>query len=111
MTDGFFCVKKSVMLAVFQEDLAYWRQERTTKKMATKKGERRTAKEPKRKKMRNRCMLEKISAGMALAAAVMAGVMVMPVDGHGPVVMAYAVDANNQNSQNISGGVPGAKMA
>lgn len=54
--------------------------------------------------MRNRCMFEKMAAGMALAAAVMVGVMVMPVDGHGPVVMAYAADVNNQNSQNISGG-------
>lgn len=61
--------------------------------------------------MRNRCMFEKMAAGMALAAAVMAGVMVMPVDGHGPVVKAYAAGMNNQNSQNISGGVPGAKMA
>lgn len=56
--------------------------------------------------MRNRCMFEKMAAGMALAAAVMVGVMVMPVDGHGSVVMAYAADVNNQNSQNISGGVP-----
>ena len=54
--------------------------------------------------MRNRCMFEKMAAGMALAAAVMAGVMVMPVDGHGPVVKAYAAGMNNQNSQNISGG-------
>ena len=49
-------------------------------------------------------MFEKMAAGMALAAAVMVGVMVMPVDGHGPVVMAYAADVNNQNSQNIRGG-------
>ena len=49
-------------------------------------------------------MFEKMAAGMALAAAVMVGVMVMPVDGHGPVVKAYAADMNNQNSQNISGG-------
>ena len=55
--------------------------------------------------MKNRCMFEKMAAGMALAAAVMVGVMVMPVDGNGPVVMAYAADVNNQNSQNISGGV------
>ena len=54
--------------------------------------------------MRNRCMFEKMAAGMALAAAVMVGVMVMPVDGHGPVVKAYATGMNNQNSQNISGG-------
>ena len=54
--------------------------------------------------MRNRCMFEKMAAGMALAAAVMAGVMVMPVDGHGPVARAYAADVSNQNSQNISGG-------
>ena len=63
------------------------------------------------KKMRNKCMFEKIAAGMALTAAVMAGVMVMPVDGHGLVIETYAADINNQNSQNISGGVPGAKMA
>ena len=57
-------------------------------------------------------MFEKISAGMALAAAVMAGVAVMPGSGHGLVVEAYAADASNQNSQNIrGGGVPGAKMA
>ena len=49
-------------------------------------------------------MFEKMAAGMALAAAVMVGVMVMPVDGHGPVVKAYATGMNNQNSQNISGG-------
>lgn len=60
--------------------------------------------------MRNRCMFEKISAGMALAAAVIAGMMVMPVDGHGPVVKAYAADISNQNSQNIRGGVPGVWM-
>ena len=59
--------------------------------------------------MRNRCMFEKMAAGMALAAAVMTGVMVMPVDGHGLVVRAYAADTSNQNSQNISGGVPGVK--
>ena len=61
--------------------------------------------------MRNRCMFEKMAAGMALAAAVMAGVMIMPESGHGLVFKAYAADANNQNSQNISGGVPGVKMA
>ena len=60
--------------------------------------------------MRNRCMLEKMAAGMALAAAVMAGVMIMPGSGHGLVVRTYAADASNQNSQNISGGVPGVKM-
>lgn len=60
--------------------------------------------------MRDKCMFEKMAAGMALAAAVMAGVMVMPVDGHGLVTKAYAAGVNNQNSQNISGGVPGAKM-
>ena len=54
--------------------------------------------------MRNRCMFEKMAAGIALAAAVMAGAAMMPVDGHGPVVMAYAADVSNQNSQNISGG-------
>ena len=56
--------------------------------------------------MRNRCMLEKMAAGMALAAAVMAGAAVMPMNGHGLVVKAYAADTSNQNSQNISGGVP-----
>lgn len=49
-------------------------------------------------------MFEKISAGMALAAAVMAGAAMLPGSGHGLVVMAYAADVNNQNSQNISGG-------
>ena len=48
--------------------------------------------------MRNRCMFEKMAAGIALAAAVMAGAAMMPVDGHGPVVMAYAADVSNQNS-------------
>ena len=56
-------------------------------------------------------MFEKISAGMALAAAVMAGAAMLPGSGHGLVVMAYAADVNNQNSQNISGGGPGVKMA
>ena len=56
-------------------------------------------------------MFEKISAGMALAAAVMAGAAMLPGRGHGLVAMAYAADVNNQNSQNISGGVPGVKMA
>ena len=54
--------------------------------------------------MRNRCMFEKIAAGMTLAAAVMAGVMIMPGSGHGLVIEAYAAGMNNQNSQNISGG-------
>ena len=54
--------------------------------------------------MRNKCMFEKIAAGMALAAAVMTGAAVMPVDGHGLVVRTYAADVSNQNSQNISGG-------
>ena len=54
--------------------------------------------------MKNRCMFEKMAAGMALAAAVMAGVMVMPGSGHGLVIEAYAADTSNQNSQNISGG-------
>ena len=49
-------------------------------------------------------MFEKISAGMALAAAMMAGVMVMPGSGHGLVARVYAADTSNQNSQNISGG-------
>ena len=61
--------------------------------------------------MRNRCMFEKMAAGMALAAAMMAGVMVMPGSGHGLVARAYAADTSNQNSQNISGGVPGVRMA
>lgn len=61
--------------------------------------------------MRNRCMFEKMATGMALAAAVMAGAAVMPGSGHGLVVKTYAADANNQNSQNIPGGVPGTKMA
>ena len=51
-------------------------------------------------------MFEKMAAGMALAAAVMAGVTVMPGSGHGLVARVYAADASNQNSQNISGGVP-----
>ena len=51
--------------------------------------------------MKNRCMFEKMAAGMALAAAVMAGVMVMPGSGHGLVIEAYAADTSNQNSQNI----------
>ena len=56
-------------------------------------------------------MFEKMAAGMALAAAVMAGVTVMPGSGQGLVARAYAADVSNQNSQNISGGVPGVKMA
>ena len=51
--------------------------------------------------MRNRCMFEKMATGIALAAAVMAGVMVMPGSGHGLVIEAYAADTSNQNSQNI----------
>ena len=54
--------------------------------------------------MKNRCMFEKMATGMALAAAVMAGVAAMPGSGHGLVIEAYAVDTSNQNSQNISGG-------
>ena len=61
--------------------------------------------------MRNKCMFEKMAAGMALAAAVMAGAAMLPRSGHGLVVRAYAADVSNQNSQNISGGVPGVKMA
>ena len=63
--------------------------------------------------MRNRCMFEKMAAGIALAAAVMAGAAMMPENGHGLVVRVYAADVSNQNSQNISGGgvVPGGKMA
>lgn len=59
--------------------------------------------------MRNRCMFEKMAAGMALA-AVMAGVAAMPGNGYRLVVKAYAADASNQNSQNIRGGGPGVKM-
>lgn len=55
-------------------------------------------------------MFEKMAAGMALAAAVMAGAAVMPGSGQGLVVRAYAADVSNQNSQNISGGVPGVRM-
>ena len=54
--------------------------------------------------MRNRCMFEKMAAGMALAAAVMAGAAMLPGSGHGLVINAYAADVSNQNSQNISGG-------
>ncbi|NSK11877.1 hypothetical protein G7B22_26200 [Blautia sp. MSK.20.9] len=54
--------------------------------------------------MRNRCMFEKMAAGMALDAAVMAGAAMLPGSGHGLVVRAYAADVSNQNSQNISGG-------
>ena len=55
-------------------------------------------------------MLEKMAAGMVLAAAVMAGAAVIPMNGHWLVVKSYAADASNQNSQNISGGVQGVKM-
>jgi len=61
--------------------------------------------------MRNRCMFEKMAAGLALAAAVMAGAAMLPGSGHGLVFKAYAADVSNQNSQNISGGGPGVKMA
>ena len=61
--------------------------------------------------MRNRCMFEKMATGIALAAAVMAGVAAMPGNGYRLVVKAYAADASNQNSQNIRGGVPEVKMA
>ena len=54
--------------------------------------------------MRNRCMFEKMATGIALAAAVMAGVTAMPRSGYGLVVETYAADTSNQNSQNISGG-------
>ena len=53
--------------------------------------------------MRNRCMFEKMAAGMALAAAVMAGAAMLPGSGHGLVARVYAADASNQNSQNIRG--------
>ena len=55
--------------------------------------------------MRNRCMFEKIAAGMALAAAVMAGAAVMPGSGHGLVVRAYAADVSNQNALGMDTGV------
>ena len=48
-------------------------------------------------------MFEKMAAGIALAAAVMAGAAMMPENGHGLVVRVYAADTSNQNSQNISG--------
>ena len=51
--------------------------------------------------MRNRCMFEKMAAGMVLAAAVMAGVAMMPGSRYGLVINAYAADTSNQNSQNI----------
>ena len=54
--------------------------------------------------MKNRCMFEKMAAGMALAAAVMAGAAMLPESGHELIVRTYAADASNQNSQNISGG-------
>ena len=54
--------------------------------------------------MKNRYMFEKMAAGMALAVTVMAGAAVMPMNGHGLVVKAYAADTSNQNSQNISRG-------
>ena len=61
--------------------------------------------------MRDRCMFEKMAAGMALAAAVMAGVMVMPGSGHGLMVKTNDAVVKNQISQNIPGWVPGMKMA
>ena len=61
--------------------------------------------------MRNKCMFKKMATGITLAAAVMAGVAAMPGSGHGLMVETYAADISNQNSQNISGGVPGARMA
>lgn len=54
--------------------------------------------------MRNRCMFEKMATGIALAAAVMAGVAMLSGSGHGLVIETYAADASNQNSQNIRGG-------
>ena len=54
--------------------------------------------------MRNRCMFEKMAAGMALAVTVMAGAAMLPESGHELIVRTYAADASNQNSQNISGG-------
>ena len=54
--------------------------------------------------MKNRCMFEKMAAGMALAAAVMTGAAMLSGSGHGLVVKTYATDTSNQNSQNISGG-------
>ena len=55
--------------------------------------------------MRNRCMFEKIAAGMALAAAVMAGVAMMSGSGHGLVVKAYASNVSNQNALGMDTGV------
>ena len=54
--------------------------------------------------MRNRCMFEKMAAGMALAVTMMAGAAMLPESGHELIVRTYAADASNQNSQNISGG-------
>ena len=54
--------------------------------------------------MKNRCMFEKMAAGMALAVTVMAGAAMLPGSGHELIVRTYAADASNQNSQNISGG-------
>ena len=54
--------------------------------------------------MRNRCMFEKMAAGIALAAAVMAGAAMMPENGHGLVVRVYAADVSNQNSRIFRGG-------
>ena len=61
--------------------------------------------------MRNRCMFEKMAAGMALAAAVMTGAAMLSGSGHGLVIETYAADISNQNSQNISGGVQGVRIA
>ena len=54
--------------------------------------------------MKNRCMFEKMAAGMALATALMTGAAMLPGSGHELIVRTYAADASNQNSQNISGG-------
>ena len=54
--------------------------------------------------MRKRCMFEKMAAGMALVAAVMAGAAMLSGSGHGLVIETYAADISNQNSQKNSGG-------
>lgn len=55
--------------------------------------------------MRNRCMFEKMATGMALAAAVMAGAAVLPGNGYGLVVKAYASNVSNQNTLGMDTGV------
>ena len=55
--------------------------------------------------MRNKCMFEKMAAGIALAAAVMAGAAMLSGSGHGLVVRAYAADVSNQNALGMDTGV------